>query len=143
MSLRKKDMTTIVIEQMEHGKEVLSQIDAYRAYQNDLMNDCNQINDTIDKIHQPILELRVAEIHDLNKETKLLKLVSNTSKPLPYFEAGKFINLFFNIDSIITSRPYSLCSSPLNNRYYEVAINLKKVDLLQTIYLINLRLEMF
>lgn len=126
MGLKNKDMTTIVIEQMIHGKEVLNQIEAYREYQNDLMNDVNQIKDTIYKIHQPELELKVVEITDLNKETKLIRLISNTKESLPVFEAGKFINLYFEIDNITTSRPYSLCSSPNNTSYYEIAVNLKK-----------------
>lgn len=79
-----------------------------------------------ERLHPESQELRITDIQDLSKDTKLYRFVSNNpKKPLAPFRAGQYIGLTVIINGIRTVRPYSLVSSPNQIAYYELGIKRK------------------
>ncbi len=79
-----------------------------------------------DRLHPEKIILQVTDIKDLSWDTKLFRLVSaKPDKRLPPFLAGQYIGLIVEINSVRTSRPYSIVSSPNQLAYYELAIKKK------------------
>ena len=63
----------------------------------------------VSRMHTVRIPLKVEKIIEETPTTKTLRLVSEG--PLPAFRAGQYINLFVEIDGILTSRPYTISSS--------------------------------
>jgi ferredoxin-NADP reductase len=79
------------------------------------------------RLHPQKQILRVTDIKELSWDTKLYRLIAvNPKKPLAPFRAGQYIGLIVNINGTITSRPYSLVSSPNQIAYYELGIKKKE-----------------
>jgi ferredoxin-NADP reductase len=72
------------------------------------------------KLHPDRITLKVKEIIEETASTKTLRMVS-ADGPLPYFRAGQYVNLFMNIDNVLTSRPYSISSAP-DKPYYDITV---------------------
>ena len=67
------------------------------------------------KLHPKIQHVVVSEIRELNG-AKLYTLCADPEKgteSLAYFQAGQYISLELAIGDSLLTRPYSLCSSPL------------------------------
>jgi ferredoxin-NADP reductase/ferredoxin len=80
-----------------------------------------------DRIHPTSQLLKLTDIKDLSYDTKLYRFVSaNPDKPLAPFRAGQYIGLTVNVNSVRTSRPYSIVSSPNQLAYYELGIRKKE-----------------
>lgn len=116
-----KSMKETIIGQMVHGNEILNDIAITRKNGRDLILERNRTKEIISGIHPEKLELRVAEIYEVTKDAKVIRLVSKNGY-LPPFQAGQYINIFTVIDGVRTSRPYSISSSPKQRAYYEITV---------------------
>ena len=77
------------------------------------------ISDKAEHLHQDSLKVRVTDIIP-RYDAKEYVLSNIDNSPLPYFRAGSYISIKTKIGDTITSRPYSICSSPkeaLNGKY--------------------------
>ena len=77
------------------------------------------ISDKAEHLHQESLKVRVTDIIP-RYDAKEYVLSNIDNSPLPYFRAGSYISIKTKIGDTITSRPYSICSSPkeaLNGKY--------------------------
>jgi prolycopene isomerase len=79
-----------------------------------------QAKKTVAKLHPDRVSLKVKDVIEETQSTKTLRMVS-VEGTLPYFRAGQYINLFVNIDGILTSRPYSISSVP-GKPYYDITV---------------------
>jgi ferredoxin-NADP reductase len=57
------------------------------------------------------MHLRVTGINQGTKSSKTFSF-ERLDNPLPPFRPGQYINLFLDVDGVMTSRPYSIASSP-------------------------------
>ena len=77
------------------------------------------ISDKAEHLHQESLKVRVTDIIP-RYDAKEYVLSNIDNSPLPYFRAGSYISIKTKIGNSLTSRPYSICSSPkeaLNGKY--------------------------
>jgi ferredoxin-NADP reductase len=63
------------------------------------------------RLHPKRMKLRVTEILQETPTTKTL-CCQRTDGPLPPFRPGQYVNLFVDVDGVLTSRPYSISSPP-------------------------------
>ena len=75
----------------------------------------------INRLHPNRLALRVVDIIQETPSTKTFRLVAE-DKYLPPFQAGQYISLFFDINGIRTSRPYSISSQPKQVGFYDITV---------------------
>jgi len=93
-----------------------------------------------DRLHPEKLSLRVTDIKELSRDTKLFRFTSaNPRKLLSPFRAGQYIGLTVEINGVRTSRPYSLVSSPNNLAYYELGIKKKEEGFVSPYILDNVK----
>jgi ferredoxin-NADP reductase len=57
------------------------------------------------------MQLRVVEIVQETVSTKTFRF-ERTDGPLPPFRPGQYVNVFVDVDGVLTSRPYSISSHP-------------------------------
>lgn len=72
------------------------------------------------RLHPRRLTLQVAEVIEETATAKTLRMVAANGQ-LPYFRAGQYINLFVDVDGVLTSRPYSIASPP-GKPYYDLTV---------------------
>ena len=114
------DIKTTLLSTLENGKETLNNISVLKKLNRDLISsEC--VHKASDRLHPKAIKLVLNEIIDTAKDAKIFRFTS-PSGYLPPFEAGQYINIFVNIEGVLTSRPYSLSSSPKERAYYEVTI---------------------
>lgn len=65
----------------------------------------------VNSLHPKRMQLRLLEIIQETPTTKTFRF-ERTDAPLPPFRPGQYINLFLNVDGVLTSRPYSISSPP-------------------------------
>jgi len=78
------------------------------------------VEKAVSSFHPDRVSLRVHEIIEETKTTKTIRLMA-TEGTLPHFRAGQYVNLFCNIDGIVTSRPYSISSAP-KKEYWDLTV---------------------
>lgn len=79
-------------------------------------------------LHPAHQDLMVTDICDNTAGAKTYTLESAAGTPLAYFEAGQYLSLSLKVGNTVTTRPYSIASSPneaLEGRY---RITVKRVD---------------
>lgn len=114
-------MKEIIIGQMENGNEIMNEVAISKKIGKDPILERNKTKEIIGNIHPSSLSLRVSEIHEITKDARLIRFVSNDGY-LPPFEAGQYINIFTEIDGVRTSRPYSISSSPRQRAYFDITV---------------------
>jgi len=62
-------------------------------------------------IHPKRMHMRVTGINQGTKSSKTFSF-ERLDGPIPPFRPGQYINLFLDVDGVMTSRPYSIASSP-------------------------------
>jgi ferredoxin-NADP reductase len=62
-------------------------------------------------LHPARMRLRVSVIVQETPSTKTFRF-ARVDGPLPPFRAGQYVNLFVDVDGVLTSRPYSISSAP-------------------------------
>ena len=65
----------------------------------------------VERLHPHRMKLRVTDIIQETPSTKTLRF-KRTDGPLPPFRPGQYVNLFADVDGVLTSRPYSISSAP-------------------------------
>ena len=64
----------------------------------------------VERLHPSRMRLRVTEIVQETTSTKTLRF-ERIDGPLPPFRPGQYVNLFVDVDGVLTSRPYSISSA--------------------------------
>lgn len=82
------------------------------------------------KLHPKVQHVVVSDVRELNG-AKLYTLRADPERgteTLAYFQAGQYIGLELSIDGAVLTRPYSLCSSPLQalNGEYQILVKTMK-----------------
>ncbi len=93
-----------------------------------------QARELIHRLHPRRMRLKVEVIFQETPSTKTLRLKSSQGW-IPPFRAGQYVNLFVDVDGVLTSRPYSISSSP-DEDYIDLTIRLKP-DGFVSPYLLN------
>ncbi len=75
------------------------------------------------KMYRSRVPLRVEKVIEETPTTKTLRMAP-AEGDLPYFRAGQYINLFVEIEGVLTSRPYSISSSP-DSPWYDITVRRK------------------
>lgn len=115
------DMKELIIRQMDNGSEILKDIEVSKKYGRNYSLEKGRKERIINRLHPEELQLVVSEIIEINKDAKTFRLVSKEGL-LPVFQSGQYINIFIEIDGVLTSRPYSISSSSKQGAYYEITI---------------------
>jgi len=79
----------------------------------------------VESIHPERMRLKVRKVIEETKSTKTFRMVP-VKGILPPFRAGQYVNLFINIDGVLTSRPYSISSSPTHIEYLDLTVRRKE-----------------
>ncbi len=69
------------------------------------------VHRVVSAIHPQRMQLRVVEIIQETPSTKTFRC-QRTDGPLPPFRPGQYVNIFVDVDGVLTSRPYSIASAP-------------------------------
>jgi ferredoxin-NADP reductase len=77
----------------------------------DYTTDRDTVQRVVDRLHPRRMRLRVTDIVQETPTTKTFRL-ERTDGPLPPFRPGQYVNLFVDVDGVVTSRPYSISSPP-------------------------------
>ena len=118
--MAKRGIKETLLSTLTHGEEVLTNIEVMRRTSRDKI-DQKPVDSASSRIHPKRLNLVLNEVIDTKKGAKVLRFISKDGY-LPPFEAGQYINLAVEIDGCITTRPYSLSSSPKQRSYYEITV---------------------
>ncbi len=78
----------------------------------DHTEDRDTVQRIVSRIHPRRMRLRVIEILRETPTAKTFRL-ERTDGELPPFRPGQYINVFVDVDGVLTSRPYSIASPPL------------------------------
>lgn len=127
-----------LLSTLRNGKEVLADITSTRRNANDITVERGRVDSTINQLHPHRLDLVVQSIEPASKDAKVIRLASANGY-LPPFEAGQYINVYVEIDGVLTSRPYSLSSSPRQRAYYEITVQRVKNGFVSNYLLDNLK----
>jgi ferredoxin-NADP reductase len=73
--------------------------------------DRDTVQDVVSRLHPRRMRLRVIAVIQETPTTKTFRL-ERTDGPLPPFRAGQYVNVFVDVDGVLTSRPYSIASAP-------------------------------
>lgn len=77
----------------------------------DYTMDQDTVQRIVERLHPKRMRLRVTEVVQETPSTKTFRL-ERVDGPLPPFRPGQYLNLFADVDGVLTSRPYSISSSP-------------------------------
>jgi ferredoxin-NADP reductase len=77
----------------------------------DYAKDTEPIQRIVARLHPRRMRLRVTELIQETPTAKTLRF-ERIDGPLPPFRPGQYINLFVDVDGVLTSRPYSIASPP-------------------------------
>jgi ferredoxin-NADP reductase len=77
----------------------------------DYTQDKDTVQRVVSRIHPRRMRLRVVEIIQETATTKTFRF-ERTDGPLPPFRPGQYVNVFVDVDGVLTSRPYSIASPP-------------------------------
>jgi ferredoxin-NADP reductase len=83
----------------------------------------------VERLHPTRMRLRVTDIIQETPSTKTLR-VKRIDGPLPPFRPGQYVNLFVDVDGVLTSRPYSISSAPFLGRSQETIGAQEELDTL-------------
>ena len=135
-----KNLKETLLSTLENGKETLENIRVMRNVSDDKIKLYNIADRGIESLHPKKLDLRVSEIIDTHKDAKIIRFVS-TNGYLPPFEAGQYINIFTKVDNVLTTRPYSISSSPNQRAYYEITVARIKDGFVSDYFLDNVKVD--
>ncbi|MFH1982887.1 MAG: FAD-binding oxidoreductase [Pseudomonadota bacterium] len=114
------------VEQIDGYDAIAAERQVLEKYGTDFRPERGAVRRIIDRLHPDALSLRVAAVIGETPTATTLRLVSDGC-PLPPFQAGQYINLHLGLGGILTSRPYSISSSPHQGAYYDITVR-KLID---------------
>jgi ferredoxin-NADP reductase/ferredoxin len=109
------------IEQMEGYADIVREIDIAVKYGEDFSGEKGTVQQFINRLHPKRLNMTVSEVIEETLSTKTFRLV-NSEGPLPPFQAGQYVSLSIEVDSIKTSRAYSIASAPSETGYFDLTV---------------------
>ncbi len=71
----------------------------------------DRVQSIVDRLHPSRMRLRVTDIVEETPTTKTLRC-ERVDGPLPPWRPGQYVNVFVDVDGVLTSRPYSISSPP-------------------------------
>ena len=77
----------------------------------DYTTDRDTVQRVVSRLHPRRMRLRVVEILPETPTTKTFRL-ERIDGPLPPWRPGQYVNVFVDVDGVLTSRPYSISSAP-------------------------------
>ena len=77
----------------------------------DYTTDTDTVQRIVAHLHPRRMRLRVTDVVQETPSTKTLRF-ERTDGPLPPFRPGQYVNLFVDVDGVLTSRPYTIASPP-------------------------------
>lgn len=110
-----------VLKDFEGYQEIRDEIAVLRKYGIDHTCQRGQVEKILEVLHPKKLFLKISEIIDETDSTKTLRLVPKQGW-LPPFQAGQYVNLVVEAGGIITSRDYSISSSPTETAFYDITV---------------------
>jgi ferredoxin-NADP reductase len=69
------------------------------------------VGQVVARLHPTRMQLRAADIHQETPTSRTFQF-EREDGPLPPFRPGQYVNLFVDVDGVLTSRPYSIASAP-------------------------------
>ena len=114
-----------IFEDFDGYNNIVEEIEHCRKYGVNYSAERHSADPFINRLHPPLLNLRVSDIIEETPSTKTLRLIP-VDGYLPPFLAGQYISLFLEIEGIRTSRPYSISSPPNQIGFYEITV--RRVD---------------
>ena len=143
-----KAVSSLMLKEMEEEKssaynfDDLKGIDSIREeirVSKRLNEDHRSARGTIKRVvnlyHPKKIEMKVSSIFSESPGSKTVRLTPKGGY-IPPFMAGQYINVAVNLEGIITSRAYTISSSPNQRAYYEITVREKK-DGFVSDYLLN------
>jgi ferredoxin-NADP reductase len=73
--------------------------------------DRDTVQRVVSRLHPKRMRLRVTEVIQATPTSKTFRL-ERIDGPLPPFRPGQYVNVFVDVDGVLTSRPYSIASPP-------------------------------
>jgi ferredoxin-NADP reductase len=110
-----------IYEDFDGYEGIVRDIEASRKWGVPYSADVHSADPYIHLLHPARLRLRVLDVMDETPSTRTFRLAS-TDGYLPPFQAGQYVALFFDIDGIRTSRPYSISSPPNQVGHYDITV---------------------
>ena len=86
----------------------------------DYTQDRDTVRRVVSRIHPRRMRLRVVEAVQQTPTSKTFRF-ERIDGPLPPFRPGQYVNLFVDVDGVLTSRPYSIASPP-GSPYLELTV---------------------
>jgi ferredoxin-NADP reductase len=114
-----------IFEDFDGYNDIVEEIEHSRKYGINYSAERHSPAQFINRLHPPILNLKVSDIIEETPSTKTLRLIPDDGY-LPPFLAGQYVALFLEIGSIRTSRPYSISSPPNQTGFYDITV--RRVD---------------
>jgi ferredoxin-NADP reductase len=114
-------MSSNFLEELDGYPAIARDIEMSREYGPDYDLDLCGADRFIDRLHPARIDLKVAEVRPETPSTKTLRLVP-VAGPLPPFQAGQYLSLTVEVESVRTSRPYSISSPPNQIGFYEITV---------------------
>jgi ferredoxin-NADP reductase len=109
------------IKQIEGYTDHIKEIEVLQKYGIDRALQKGQVMDAINMLHPKSIDLKVSKIIKETDSTSTIRLVPKNGY-LPPFQAGQYINVFVQMKSIRTSRPYSISSPPNQTAFYDITV---------------------
>ncbi len=78
------------------------------------------VEKVVARLHPRRLSLRVDQVIEETASAKTFRMIPQNGE-VPYFRAGQYVNLFVEIDGVLTSRPYSIASPP-GKPYFDLTV---------------------
>ncbi len=80
------------------------------------------VDEEVAVYHPRLLDLTVAEVVTETATTKTLRLRRTDGGALPPFSAGQYISLRVRVGGVLTNRPFSISSSPVERGHYDLTV---------------------
>ncbi len=110
-----------IFEDFDGYNDIVEEIEHSRKYGINYSAERHSPARFINRLHPPVLNLRVSDIIEETSSTKTLRLIPDDGY-LPPFLAGQYVALTLEIGGIRTSRPYSISSPPNQTGFYDITV---------------------
>ncbi len=116
-----------VLEDMEAGGPAPGSMDKLRAELEKQVegmelpdSPVTRVERALAGLHPDRVQLEVSQVIEETATTKTLRMKAAEGE-LPWFRAGQYVNLFCEVGGVLTSRPYSITSSP-GRGYWDITV---------------------
>ncbi len=110
-----------VLRELDGYEDIVEEIKISRKFGFDYSVAGDEVDRYVNRLHPPKLDLVVTRIIDETEDAKTLRFAAKDGY-LPPFQAGQYITLVVHTGNVITTRPYSISSSPDQTAYYDITV---------------------